>query len=64
MSHFDYCEPSLGHDGCELIVGHIDGALELGGVLSAEGWRLAIGPVQDGLRGTDTETFSGTEPNS
>ena len=38
----------------KLIIGHVDGTLELRGVLSAEGWWLAIGPVQDGLRGTDT----------
>ena len=37
-----------------LIVGHVDGTLELRGVLSAERWCLAIGPIQDGLRGTDT----------
>jgi hypothetical protein len=44
----------LGDNGDKLIVGHVDGTLELRGVLSAEGWWLAIGPVQDGLRGTDT----------
>jgi hypothetical protein len=42
------------YDGSQLIIRHVDGALELRGVLSAEGWWLAIGPVQDGLRGTDT----------
>ena len=41
----DYSQLGLGHDGCELIVGHIDGALELCGVSSAERRWLAIGPV-------------------
>ena len=42
-----HCEPSLGHDGSKLIVGHINGPLELGGVSGAEGGWAAITTVQD-----------------
>ena len=47
----DYSQLGLGYDGSKLVVGHVDGTLELGGVSGAEGRWLAIGPVQDGLRG-------------
>ena len=46
----DYSQLGLGYDGSKLVV-HVDGTLELGGVSGAEGRWLAIGPVQDGLRG-------------
>ena len=45
----NYGEPSLGHDGSKLIVGHIDGPLELRGVRGAEGGWASITTVQDGL---------------
>ena len=32
----DYSQLGLGYDGCELIVGHIDGSLELACIRGAE----------------------------
>ncbi|MGB0056312.1 MAG: hypothetical protein WBQ20_06050 [Methyloceanibacter sp.] len=45
----DYSKSGLGHDGGELIVGHVDGSLELGGVGGAEGSWASITTVQDSL---------------
>ena len=41
-------------DGSELVIGHVDGALHHCWIAGVQGWSLTIGPVQDGLRGTDT----------
>jgi hypothetical protein len=40
----DYSQLGLGHDGSELIIGHIDGSLELGCIRGAKRRCLAIGP--------------------
>jgi hypothetical protein len=41
----NHAESSLGYDGSKLVVGHVDGTLELRGVLRAEGRWLAIGAL-------------------
>jgi hypothetical protein len=40
----NYCQMNTRGNGSEFVIGHIDGTLELRGVLSAEGWWLAMGP--------------------
>ena len=45
----DYSQLGLGHDGRKLVVGHIDGSLELGRVSGAEGSWASITTVQDSL---------------
>jgi hypothetical protein len=44
-----YGQPGLGHDGSQLVIRHIDGSLELGGVSGAEGGWASITTVQDSL---------------
>jgi len=50
----DYGQSGLGYDGCELIVGHIDGALERARIGGAKRGCFAIGAVKQDISGSDT----------